>query len=69
MKNSHIILIILLLLVLWYMRSSSGYGYMPRSAWGTFLRALSRPASSDLRALAVPERSLVARAVPERSFV
>ena len=28
MKNSHIIFIILLLLVLWYMRSSSGY--MPR---------------------------------------
>ena len=34
MKNSHIILIILLLLlVLWYMRSSSGYGYMPRRVY------------------------------------
>ena len=33
MKNSHMILIILLLLVLWYMRSSSGYGYMPRRVY------------------------------------
>lgn len=26
-------MIILLLLVLWYMRSSSGYGYMPRRVY------------------------------------